>query len=61
MPGKIEDVAALISAALSLPRWWPSVYLAVEEVEPSDADGVGRVVELLTRGGCRTGCAGASA
>ena len=50
VPGKIEDVAALISDPLALPRWWPSVYLAVKELEPGDADGVGRVVELLTRG-----------
>jgi hypothetical protein len=33
-----------------LTRWWPSVYLKVTEREPGAADGVGRVVELLTRG-----------
>ncbi|MCA1644381.1 MAG: polyketide cyclase [Chloroflexi bacterium] len=35
---------------MSLPRWWPSVYLAVCEVAPGEADGRGRVIELFTTG-----------
>jgi hypothetical protein len=35
---------------LALARWWPAVYLAVEEVRPPDATGVGRRVRLHTRG-----------
>ena len=34
----------------ALPRWWPSVYLDVEELEPADARGLGRRVRLLTKG-----------
>ena len=33
-----------------LPRWWPSVYLDVKEIEPPDAHGLGRRVRLLTKG-----------
>src|SRR5205085_1083808 len=30
--------------------WWPSVYLAVRELEPGGARSIGRVVELDTKG-----------
>jgi hypothetical protein len=33
-----------------LPRWWPSVYLNVEQLRPPDARGLGRRVRLLTKG-----------
>ncbi len=45
-----EDVADVLKEAKDLPRWWPSVYLAVEEIEPGDENGVGRVVSLHTKG-----------
>jgi len=48
--GTIEDVAAVIGDPLELPRWWPSVYLDVREVAPGDERGVGRTVELFTKG-----------
>ncbi|MEZ4735566.1 MAG: SRPBCC family protein [Caldilineaceae bacterium] len=44
------EVAAVLGDALGLPRWWPSVYLAVEEVAPGDANGLGRVIDLYTKG-----------
>ena len=50
VPGEIEEVAAILSDPLDLPRWWPSVYLDARELEPAAADGVGQVVELRTRG-----------
>jgi hypothetical protein len=46
----IERVFDLISHPLDYPRWWPEVYLAVREITPGDADGLGRVIELHTRG-----------
>ncbi|HYL36851.1 MAG TPA: SRPBCC family protein [Bryobacteraceae bacterium] len=46
----IEEVSDVLGNARDLARWWPSVYLKVTELEPGDRDGVGRVVELLTRG-----------
>lgn len=33
-----------------LPRWWPSVYLSVTELSPGDSQGVGRVIDLFTKG-----------
>lgn len=48
--GSVEEVIAIISDPLDLPRWWPSVYLDVWELEPGGPDGAGRVIELFTKG-----------
>ena len=48
--GTVEEVSDVLGNAADLTRWWPSVYLAVREIEPGGADGVGRVVELHTKG-----------
>ena len=48
--GRSEDVAAVLSDPLDLPRWWPSVYLEARELEAAGPDGTGQVVDLLTRG-----------
>jgi hypothetical protein len=45
-----EEAADVISDATGLPRWWPAVYLDVEERERGDEDGVGRVIDLYTKG-----------
>jgi len=45
-----EEVAAVLSDALDLPRWWPSVYLEVRVVGEGESDGTGRVVDLSTKG-----------
>ena len=45
-----EEVAAVLRDARELPLWWPSVYLDVDVVEEGGADGVGRVVDLWTKG-----------
>jgi hypothetical protein len=46
----IEDVSTILGAAEDLPRWWPSVYVRVEVLEPGDEHGIGKVVRLHTRG-----------
>jgi hypothetical protein len=48
--GTCGEVADVLGDPLALPRWWPSVYLDVQELEPPDARGVGRRVRLLTKG-----------
>ncbi|MCI0487536.1 MAG: polyketide cyclase [Blastocatellia bacterium] len=48
--GTVNEVADLLKEAAELPRWWPSVYLEVEQLEPGDKEGVGRVVSLYTKG-----------
>lgn len=47
--GTVAEVQAVLGDAESLCRWWPSVYLGVTPVEEG-ADGVGRVVDLHTKG-----------
>ena len=48
--GTCGEVADILGDPLALPRWWPSVYLGVEELEPADARGLGRRVRLHTKG-----------
>ena len=46
----VEEVVAIMSDATDLPRWWPSVYLAVEQIRPGDANGLGAELSLYTKG-----------
>lgn len=46
----VEEVSEILGDAPDLARWWPSVYLEVEEIQPGDKDGIGRVVALYTKG-----------
>ncbi len=48
--GTCDEVSAVLGDPLGLPRWWPMVYLSVEELRPPDARGLGRRVRLLTKG-----------
>ena len=48
--GAVEEVASILGDAPALVRWWPSVYLDVREIEPGDKDGIGRVIDLYTKG-----------
>ncbi len=48
--GTREEVSAVLEEPTSFPRWWPSVYLGVREVVSGDAHGIGRTLDLCTRG-----------
>jgi hypothetical protein len=48
--GTCGEVADILDDPLALPRWWPSVYLNVEELQPPDARGLGRRARLHTKG-----------
>jgi hypothetical protein len=48
--GTCGEVADVLGDPLSLTRWWPSVYLKVDELRPPDAHGLGRRVRLETAG-----------
>ena len=48
--GDIREVSEVLQNARDLPRWWPSVYLRVDVLEPGDERGIGRRVRLHTRG-----------
>jgi hypothetical protein len=46
----VKEVSDILRDATQLPRWWPSVYLEVKQLEPGDSDGVDKVVSLYTKG-----------
>lgn len=48
--GDVNQVATILSDAPGLARWWPSVYLDVNQLDPGDERGVGKVVDLHTKG-----------
>lgn len=49
--GTCGEVADILNDPVALPRWWPSVYLDAEQLEPpTRPGGVGRRVRLLTKG-----------
>jgi len=48
--GKVGEAAEILSKPEALPRWWPSVYLDARVLEPGDKEGVGKVVDLYTKG-----------
>ena len=52
IPGaSIEEVSEILGYGPGLARWWPSVYLEVQELEPGDPEsGVGKVIDLYTKG-----------
>ncbi len=48
--GTAGEVAAVLGDIREFARWWPSVYLDVEELEPGDEQGVGKRLRLRTKG-----------
>lgn len=50
IPGDIHEVADILGDAEGFTRWWPSVYLDIVVHEPGDERGVGKVIELYTKG-----------
>ena len=48
--GTCGEVADVIGDPFALTRWWPAVYLRVEELEPPGSSGLGRRLRLLTKG-----------
>jgi hypothetical protein len=50
IPATPEEITDILGDAPALARWWPSVYLTVIEAAPGDANGLGKVVDLWTKG-----------
>src|SRR2546422_4559168 len=48
--GDIKEVADILEEALSLPRWWGSVYFEVKEIEPGGEHGIGKLISLRAGG-----------
>jgi hypothetical protein len=47
--GTCGEVADVLNDPMALTRWWPSVYIDVQELRPPGANGVGRRVRLHTK------------
>jgi hypothetical protein len=45
-----EEVFEILARGSDLVRWWPSVYLGVQQLAPGDERGVGTTVSLYTKG-----------
>ena len=45
-----KEVADILEDALSLPRWWGSVYFDVKELEPGGERGIGKLISLHAGG-----------
>ena len=48
--GTCGEIADVLDDPVALERWWPSVYLRVEELAPANPRGIGRRARLLTKG-----------
>jgi uncharacterized protein YndB with AHSA1/START domain len=48
--GTVADVYELIGDPFGYTRWWPTVYLDVQQLEPGDANGIGRRFRFHTKG-----------
>ena len=48
--GTVEEVSGILGDVREFARWWPSVYLDIEEMEPGDESGVGKRLRLRTKG-----------
>ena len=46
----VKEVADILEDALSLPRWWGSVYFDVQEIEPGGDRGIGKLIRLRAGG-----------
>jgi hypothetical protein len=46
----VEEVADILEDALSLSRWWPSVYFEMQELEPGGEHGIGKLISLRAGG-----------
>lgn len=46
----VQEVFEILADATDLVRWWPAVYLEVQELQVGNEQGVGKVVSLYTKG-----------
>jgi hypothetical protein len=50
VPATPAEISEILGDAAALSRWWPSVYLKVRVLEPGDERGLGKTVDLWTKG-----------
>jgi len=50
LPGTVEQVSELLAETDTLIRIWPSLYTRARVVDPGDARGVGKTLQVMTSG-----------
>ena len=50
VPGPIDRAYDVLSDSQALPRWWPQAYYRVREIAAGDEAGIGRVLDITTKG-----------
>jgi hypothetical protein len=50
VPGDVQTVYDVVSDADNLAEWWPSGFLRVTVLERGDEDGLGKLLEVVTKG-----------
>src|SRR2546423_10063766 len=48
--GNVKELADILEDALSLPRWWGSVYFEAKQIEPGGKHGIGKLISLQAGG-----------
>ena len=48
--GSVQELSDVIEDVDTLVDWWPAVYLEAGVIEPGDDRGVGKVVDVVTKG-----------
>jgi len=48
--GDINEIAEVLTSGPDFARWWPSVYLDIQELQPGDEHGLGSSARLHTKG-----------
>jgi hypothetical protein len=46
----VQEIREILADATDLPRWWPSVYMDAQRTKEGDANHVGEVIRLYTKG-----------
>jgi hypothetical protein len=47
----VQEVYDILADAVSLPRWWPALYLDVLEIQSGGPDQVDKVIRIAAKGG----------
>lgn len=50
VPAAIQEVSDILEDVEALARWWPSVYLEVKTLDQGGEKGIGKKIDLFTKG-----------
>lgn len=46
----LQEITEILGDGPGLARWWPSVYIEVKQLKVGDANGLGGIIDLYTKG-----------